>query len=634
MFAASEIRATDIDLKSDTWTATDALGRKLPGYKECGPPRDGKFVGIFYFLWAGQGGTEGPYDISKLQAASPTPYDPFSLTYGGNPAVAGTWHHWGEPELGYYVMPDTYVIGKHAAMLADAGVDTLIFDASNTYLYTTVYTSIVNTFAQMRSQGYKTPQLCFLIRDDVHPGTTTTALTQLYNEFYSQNIHPELWFQWQGKPLVLACPTTDPVTTSTFSPAINNFFTIRYSWAWTDKRSGFHSADWAMPKNASNQRVLNMQDKWAWIDDLPQNFGWHGDSAKPEEVSVSIAQHPDDLSYIGRSCSVDLSQNPPVVTQPSLADAHPEKGTYFAQQWDQALKIDPAFLYITSWNEWIAQRQVCTVIDRGNPKMLNVTVPVGKSYFVDSFDQEFSRDAEPMNGGHTDNYYYQLVAGIRKFKGVRPDVVVTDSHTIDMNGDMSDWAGVSAEYLDRSGDAVQRNETLWGSAGHLTNTSGRNDFTNLKVAHDASSLYFYAQTKDPITPNTGAGWMQLFIDSDDTSSTGWEGYDFMVNRTSPGASTATLERSTGGWNWVKVADVPYKVIGNKLQLQISRADLGLPNHFTINFHWADNVWPADATKLGDIVQFSLNGDGAPDRRFNYRYQGVMPNAATMGSHYD
>ena len=38
-------------LDSDTWVATDSLGRELPGYEECGPIRKGKFVGLFYFLW-------------------------------------------------------------------------------------------------------------------------------------------------------------------------------------------------------------------------------------------------------------------------------------------------------------------------------------------------------------------------------------------------------------------------------------------------------------------------------------------------------------------------------------------------------------------------------------------------------
>ncbi|MCX6376619.1 MAG: aminoglycoside 6-adenylyltransferase, partial [Armatimonadetes bacterium] len=63
--------ASDWDVKSDTWVATDALGRTLPGFKECGPPKKDKFVGIFYFLWLGQHSTTGPWDITKILAANP-----------------------------------------------------------------------------------------------------------------------------------------------------------------------------------------------------------------------------------------------------------------------------------------------------------------------------------------------------------------------------------------------------------------------------------------------------------------------------------------------------------------------------------------------------------------------------------
>jgi len=34
------------DLRSDTWTATDALGRALPGFDECGPRKGNRVVGM------------------------------------------------------------------------------------------------------------------------------------------------------------------------------------------------------------------------------------------------------------------------------------------------------------------------------------------------------------------------------------------------------------------------------------------------------------------------------------------------------------------------------------------------------------------------------------------------------------
>jgi len=126
-FAGSAI-AADWDLGSDNWVATDALGSKLPGYKECGPPRKDRYVGIFYFTWHQPG--PGPYDITKILADNPE-----------NPkwGPVNAFHHWGEQEMGYYLSEDPYVIRKHMMMLSEAGVDTLILDVTNAFTYTSTY---------------------------------------------------------------------------------------------------------------------------------------------------------------------------------------------------------------------------------------------------------------------------------------------------------------------------------------------------------------------------------------------------------------------------------------------------------------------------------------------------------------
>src|SRR5512145_2896166 len=96
---------TSRDLFSDSWAATDALGRRLPGFEECGPVREGKFVGIFYWTWHTHSGGQGPYDNSAILAK-----DPANPQWG----PIGASHHWGQPQLGYYISTDRYVIRKHA----------------------------------------------------------------------------------------------------------------------------------------------------------------------------------------------------------------------------------------------------------------------------------------------------------------------------------------------------------------------------------------------------------------------------------------------------------------------------------------------------------------------------------------
>jgi len=43
----------------------------------------------------------------------------------------GLYYHWGEPEVGYFLSKDRYVIRKDMSMLSDAGVDVLIMDVTN-----------------------------------------------------------------------------------------------------------------------------------------------------------------------------------------------------------------------------------------------------------------------------------------------------------------------------------------------------------------------------------------------------------------------------------------------------------------------------------------------------------------------
>ena len=84
--------------------ATDGLGRTLPGYAECGPPRADRTVGIFYFNWLGIYGMGGPYESRRY-------WQPIPQTLSGD--RPSSFHHWGESELGYYRSDDEFVIRKH-----------------------------------------------------------------------------------------------------------------------------------------------------------------------------------------------------------------------------------------------------------------------------------------------------------------------------------------------------------------------------------------------------------------------------------------------------------------------------------------------------------------------------------------
>ena len=558
------------DLMSDTWVATDALGRTTPAAETARPPQKRKYVGVFYFVWHSR--TDEPFDNSRSIAANPG-----SPQYG--PVTA--FHWWGEPAVGYFRDDDAWVARKNLQMLGDAGVDVLFLDMTNAATYPKDVRTLVDTATLLRREGFHTPQIGFI----THAGTVKTV-TELYDTYYAKGLYPDLWFRWEGKPLILGNKAANDGG-ATLTPNVINFFTWRNSWAWDPG-----------------------QDKWQWLDKYPQRAGWHTAPNVPEEAPVSIAGHPTD--NLGRSYQSDEAwgkgTEPPTDALHLAADR--AKGLQLGQQWRQALKIDPQFIFVTGWNEWVAQRFVSG--GGGGPGFLGRVLKPGETFFVDNYNEEFSRDAMPMKGGYGDNYYMQLVDGIRQFKGVRPVPVAHGFQTLSLNH-FAAWSRIPAQYLDAIGDTSHRDWDGW-RGHHYTNATGRNDIVSARVACDKNNIYFYVQTQAPLTSYTDPNWMQLLIDADQNPKTGWNGYDYVVNNQVLDANTTTLKRLSDGKTWV----IRYRAVGSALAVIVPRALLGLKTTggTAFDFHWADNV----PVGRGDLTDWWYDGDSAPDGRFNYRYR--------------
>jgi hypothetical protein len=241
---------------------------------------------------------------------------------------------------------------------------------------------------------------------------------------------------------------------------------------------------------------------------------------------------------------------------------------------------------------------------------------VGDRYFIDQYNQEFSRDAEPMRGGHSDHYYYQMVANIRRYKGVRRLPVSSAARTISLEGGFEQWEAVQPEYRDHLFETLPRDEAGWGGAGRYVNRTGRNEFVRLKVAADDQSVYFYAQTRQPISPSRDANWMMLFLDTDQKAQTGWMGYDLLVNWPVITGERTTIKINRGGWSWQEIGEGCYRVEGCQLMLALPRGLPGLNQpRLSFDFHWADNL-----QQPGDEADFIIHGDSAPNRRCNYHYE--------------
>ncbi len=140
-----------------------------------------------------------------------------------------------------------------------------------------------------------------------------------------------------------------------------------------------------------------------------------------------------------------------------------------------------------------------------------------------------------------------------------------------------------------------------------------------RVAYDSSNVYFYVKTDSSLTPYTDMNWMLLFIDSDINKATGWEGYDYAVNLNVKSDSVTTLAVWNGqDSSWDKIADIHYRYNRNQMEIMVPRNLINQTGKdISFDFHWADNI-----QKLNDINEFFINGDSAPDRRFNYHFTTV------------
>ena len=586
------------DLMSDTWVATDALGRQMPLQDAVGPVKDGRhFTGIFYITWHGAGNHNlpGPYtDVTKILAE-----DPSARLDAHHPLWKYGSYHWGEPEAGYFLSQDTWL------MLQDAGIDVLILDVTNGVCYWDEWELLFGTMETMRREGNRTPQFTFWS----YNGNPVKVVTQLYERYYRTQKYKDLWFHWDGKPLLLynADPSVDAngnyeATPSDYPAEIFDFFTLRNMW-W-----GYYA--WGPEHEHDETRYVGTEDNWSFgysmnderVRNLPVAELASKHQGQIEECAVTPAQHP--LGMAGAPMGVGKSWTRATGEPPLNELDLPEgdlsgQGLYFQERWEEALSVDPPFIYLNDWNEWTAGKY-----NFGDTWFLGrENSPFA---FVDQYNAEFNRTIQPMKGGYTDNYYMQMAQNIRRYKGVRPIPVNRGYGRIRVDGSFKDWDKVRVTYRDTRGDTAWRDAD--GYAGlHYTDTSGRNDIVQAKVALDRQgNVNFYVETAADITAPSGSDWMLLLLDADQDASTGWHGYDLVANM-DPGKLMAW-----NGAEWTFVAEIPYAFSGKRMELSIPAGTAGLAASAGFDFKWADHVGP-----LADPM--FLQGDAAPNRRFNYRF---------------
>ena len=648
----------------DTWVATDELHRVAPTAitdENVPAARDNRKVLMFYSDWHTDHQVDYP---SIVNVTGIKWFYPEALNNSNNANWGFTlakrnqilndgdpsndWQvkyypqacFWGQPLFGYYRTTDPWVLRKHAEMLADAGVDAVFFDCTNgEFLWLSSLKALLETWSQAKRDGVNVPKIGFVLQLSIQPVTEREALYMLYYGttfsntseydknspllgFYGRGEYSDLWFYLDGdtKPLIMAYPSSLDMNNA-YDKAIYDFFT------WRPGQGSYVYGDTNADSYATHQ--------WGWLQNYPQHS-----FNKGEQMTVGVAQNASDDSgghcfafnspdTYGRSYTkAHGNQNLVEATEPGEVASF-KYGYNFQEQWDYAIEKDPHYIFVTQWNEWIALKNE-TWPPAGSPQG-SYGYPNAPGYsFADQFDSERSRDIEPTAnwGDNGDNYYYQLVQNVRRYKGVSAYPNVTRKRTMEIDGDFTGWDEVSPDFKHYPGNTLHRNHLGHSNSGlKYTNSTGRNDFVDARVTRDDEYVYFYVETNEAITSRSDANWMRLLINIDRNIETGWKGYDYCLNYLNPTSDSQGIasHATSTGWEWEDAGIFDYAVNGNKMEIRVPRSVLGLTasDKLDFEFKWADNNLVdrmSDDPQVTRILSLYVDGDAAPGGRFNFHYK--------------
>lgn len=605
---------TSDSIDPSLWVAVDGLGRELSTNKTKSSSHQ-RDVGIFFWTWHLYNDRDNVVNVNNINKANPTRKNDYAWWNNYVSKKPGSNIYWWNESIYNYYMSEEYVLRKQAELLADAGIDFVVFDCTNGDVnYTEPYELLLKVWKKAKEDGVKVPKIAFML-PFAYSYDTYDSFMYLYNRTYNPSSsnyqkYSDLYYKLDGKPLVLLNSSGAP---NDMISVLNNF-TVR------------------AVNTGSKLVATGAQSKWGWLCSYPQAY-YRKSNGKTEQITVSVAQNinytatdpyksvtcMNGSTVMGRSYAKNnytytytyKNQNIVVgntITGPTAKSTNTSfYGRNFQQQWDYAIQIDPEIVFITGWNEWNMGRF---------ESLAGVS-----NCFPDQFNDEYSRDIEPSKGELKDYYYYQLVDNVRKYKGVSSQPSQNTSVTITKT---SDWNNSNIINYNHYTGGYQR-DSVGMAKTRYTNKTFRNDIKKAKVSYDASYIYFYVETVSNLTSYSSDKWMRLLIDTKKNNNDNWEEFEYIVNRVSGSSTKLVLEKSNGGWNFTKVGDVDYKVTGKILEIKIKREYIGqTSDKINFNFKWCDNN-----LGNGDIMTIYTDGDAAPGGRFAFHFEGTKPFQQTV-----
>lgn len=266
------------------------------------------------------------------------------------------FHYWAKPAQGYYRSTDIEAAKNNLILLGEADVDFIILD------YTNANDGYISNTAMGKVWMFDPlDTLCRATLDLRAQGYRTPYIVAWCGASDGPMIEAlyERYYT-ENNPYADCFVYWEGKPFMIYTQSVDNFpcpdkFTVRHMWGLT---------------NADCWRFLNINNK---------KTAYKKDGVV-EQISVAVASQE---------------------TYMSMSTAHGRNGgKFFYDQWREAFRVHPKVVTVTWWNEWTAQR---FIVD-------------GQTAFVDNYNREYSRDIEPMEGGHGDLYYQWLKQYVAAYK--------------------------------------------------------------------------------------------------------------------------------------------------------------------------------------------------------------------------
>ena len=291
---------------------------------------------------------------------------------------------WSKPLLGEYKSDDPAIIAAHAEMIADAGFDFIMTDASNGILYVNGTNDnnhywIEDVATQALFETYrmltKKPRIAVMLgvagtdpeagASAFHNGHFVRKLNWLWDTYYSKPEYQDILFFYEGKPLVTVYLDTPA---SSFSPPFSDDrVTLRFLTGFIGQQPQ------ALADPTGQSRVSKFL--WSWWERGNNTYTLRADG-KPECMTLSAAWKGDTGWF--ESCQNDGT------FIPAKGTTGRRDGDTFREQWARAIEVNPQIVLVQSFNEWVS---------------FMITEP----YYNDGEerDPEYSNDIEPSEAWGT-----------------------------------------------------------------------------------------------------------------------------------------------------------------------------------------------------------------------------------------